>query len=41
MPVEVLAEQARMPGLFLQFISVCEALGALGVVLPALTRVLP
>jgi hypothetical protein len=41
MPIATLAEQAKMPGLFLQFISVCEILGALGLILPRLFRIRP
>src|SRR5215204_374906 len=39
-PVE-LATQAHMPAAFLQFISVCELLGAIGLVLPWLTGIRP
>jgi hypothetical protein len=31
--------QVRLPGLFVQFIGVCEVLGALGLVLPGLFRI--
>jgi uncharacterized membrane protein YphA (DoxX/SURF4 family) len=31
--------QVQLPGLFLQFIGVCEVLGALGLVLPGLFRI--
>jgi uncharacterized membrane protein YphA (DoxX/SURF4 family) len=33
--------QVHLPGLFLQFIGVCEVLGALGLVLPGLLRIRP
>ena len=36
MPIEELAQQAQMSGLFLKFIAVCEVLGAVGLVLPRL-----
>ena len=38
-PLAVLEQQAHMPGLFLRFIGVCEILGALGLILPGLTRI--
>ncbi len=40
-PVEVLLAQMplKLPGLFIHFIGCCEVAGALGLVLPALTRV--
>ena len=40
-PMEVLAQQAQMPGPFLHFIAVAEVLGAIGLVLPALLRIKP
>ena len=45
-PPEVLAakglpNQVHLPGLFIQFIGVCEVLGALGLVLPGLLRIRP
>lgn len=45
-PPEVLAamgppNQVHLPGLFIQFIGVCELLGALGLVLPGLLRIRP
>ena len=40
-PMDVLAEQARLPGPFLRFIAVVELLGAVGVVLPAMLRIRP
>lgn len=33
--------QVHLPGLFLKFIGICEVLGALGLVLPALFRIRP
>src|SRR5437667_9298707 len=43
MPVEEMNRQAPvvLPGLFLHFIGVCEILGGLGLVLPALLRIKP
>src|SRR5947209_8719262 len=41
MPLEMLTEQSPLPGWFLQFIGVCETLGALGLVLPGLSRIQP
>ncbi len=41
MPVQVLAEQSHLPGVFMKFIGVCEVLGALGLVLPGLTHIRP
>src|SRR2546430_12708077 len=43
MPVEEMNRQAAvvLPGLFLHFIGVCEILGGLGLVLPALLRIKP
>ena len=43
MPVEEMNRQAPvvLPGLFLHFIGVCEMLGAIGLILPALLRVKP
>jgi uncharacterized membrane protein YphA (DoxX/SURF4 family) len=40
-PIEVMAEQMTipLPGLFLQFIGVCEVAGGIGLVLPWLTRI--
>jgi DoxX-like family len=39
MPVNVLAQQAGLPGPFLHFVAVAELLGALGLVLPGVLRV--
>jgi uncharacterized membrane protein YphA (DoxX/SURF4 family) len=41
MPPEVLTAQSPFPLLFIQFIGVCEILGALGLLLPGLTRIRP
>jgi hypothetical protein len=42
-PIEVLMEQMTLPipGWFVQFIGVCEVLGALGLVLPSILRLRP
>jgi uncharacterized membrane protein YphA (DoxX/SURF4 family) len=39
MPIQVLAQQAGLPGGFMRFIAVAEVLGALGLVLPGLLRI--
>ena len=41
MPVEEMTKQMELPGLFLRFIGVCEVLGALGLILPGVTRIRP
>jgi len=41
LPIEQLTAQVPMPGAFLRFIAVCEALGALGLILPGLLRIRP
>ena len=41
MPIEEMTKQIPLPGLFLRFIAVCEVLGALGLILPGLTRIGP
>src|ERR671937_74365 len=41
MPLDELAAQTGLPGLFIQFIAVAEVLGALGLILPGLLRVRP
>ena len=41
MPLELLAQQSHLPGLFMRFIAVCETLGALGLILPGLLRIRP
>jgi|ERR1700693_574831 len=39
MPIEPMAKQAGMPGMFLRFIGVMEVLGAIGLILPGLLRI--
>ena len=39
MPIDVLAQQAQLPGLFMRFIGLAEILGALGLVLPGIFRI--
>jgi len=39
MPVAVLAQQSHLPGAFMKFIGVCEALGAIGLIVPAVTKI--
>ena len=41
MPIEALEAQAHMSGRFLQFIAICELLGAAGLILPGLLRIKP
>jgi uncharacterized membrane protein YphA (DoxX/SURF4 family) len=41
MPLAVLAKQSHLPGPFLLFIGVAEVAGALGLILPGLTRIQP
>src|SRR5499427_11123471 len=41
MSIEDMTQQMPMPGWFLHFIGVCEVLGALGMILPWLTRMRP
>jgi uncharacterized membrane protein YphA (DoxX/SURF4 family) len=41
LPIEKMTGSVPMPGLFLRFIGVCEALGALGLILPGLLRIRP
>ncbi len=41
LPIEEMTKQIAMPGLFLRFIGVCEVLGAIGLILPGLTRIRP
>src|SRR5689334_17112586 len=38
-PTAVLTAQSHMPGDFIKFIGICETLGALGLILPGLTRI--
>lgn len=40
-PVEELVRQSSLPGGFIRFIGVVELLGAIGLVVPALTRIRP
>ena len=40
-PVEVLSAMSPFPGAFMQFIGVCEVLGAIGLILPYALRILP
>ncbi|SRR5258708_188601 len=42
-PIEEIIKQMPLPlpGLFLQFIGVCEVLGAIGLILPGLLRIRP
>ena len=39
LPIEAMAGPVALPGLFLRFIGVCEALGAVGLILPGLLRI--
>jgi uncharacterized membrane protein YphA (DoxX/SURF4 family) len=39
LPIEVMTKQMPLPGVFLRFIGVCEALGAVGLILPGLLRI--
>lgn len=39
MPIAVLAQQSHLPGAFMKFIGVCEMLGAIGLVVPWLTKI--
>jgi uncharacterized membrane protein YphA (DoxX/SURF4 family) len=41
LPIEEMTKQMPMPGLFLRFIGVAEVLGAIGLILPGLTRIRP
>ena len=41
LPIEELTTDVEFPGLLLRFIGVCEVLGALGLVLPGLSRIRP
>lgn len=41
MPADVMAAQAHLPGAFIKFIGICETLGALGLILPGLTKIRP
>ena len=39
LPIEMMTAQIPLPGLFLRFIGICEVVGALGLILPGLTRI--
>jgi len=39
--IEEMTKQMPLPGWFLRFIAVCEALGAIGLILPGLLRIRP
>src|SRR5438874_1646836 len=41
LPLEVLAEQMPLPGLFMRFIGTAEVLGAIGLIFPGLLRIRP
>ena len=41
MPIEEMTAEVPLPGLLVRFIGVAEVLGALGLVLPGLTRIRP
>jgi hypothetical protein len=41
LPLEALAGQLPLPGLFVRFIGVAEVLGAIGLILPGLLRIRP
>jgi uncharacterized membrane protein YphA (DoxX/SURF4 family) len=41
LPIEEMTRQIPMPGAFLRFIGVAEVLGAIGLIVPALTRIRP
>lgn len=40
-PVQILAQQSHLSGVFMKFIGVCEVLGALGLILPGVTHIRP
>ncbi len=40
-PIDVLSVMSPFPGAFIQFIGVCEVLGAVGLILPYALRILP
>ena len=39
MPVALLAQQSHLPGPFMKFIGTCEVLGAIGLIVPGLTKI--
>ena len=39
MPTEALAAQSHLPGEFLKFIGICETLGAIGLIVPGVTKI--
>ena len=39
MPADVLAAQSHLPAAFMKFIATCETLGAIGLIVPGLTRI--
>ena len=39
LPIEAMAGPVALPGLLIRFIGVCEVLGAVGLILPGLTRI--
>src|SRR5436853_7814198 len=39
LPIEMLTAQMPLPGLFVRFIGIAEVAGALGLILPGLTRI--
>jgi hypothetical protein len=41
LPLDVLAQQVPLPGALVRFIGLCETLGAVGLILPALLRIRP
>lgn len=41
MPVEEMTKQSSLPGSFFHFIGICELLGGIGLILPALLRIWP
>ena len=41
LPIDELAKETGMPGWFILFISIAEALGGLGLILPSLLRIQP
>jgi DoxX-like protein len=40
-PIDALAQQTQLPGLFMKLIGLCEFLGAFGLILPGLLRIRP